>query len=162
MSILDSATQLAVAFAPTSTGTATVPNYIDAQAPGTPTAQSEDWGMGNDWIWFTQVNATFTSGGSATLAIQLIGNATDPTFASGNVTIVNATPAVPVATLVKGFEGASYGGWKIKYPRGSKVRYITMQTVIATAAMTAGSLNSWLTNDDMQDIQSSAAGYTVL
>lgn len=162
MAVTDSSTQLAVAYAPTSTGTAAAPNYIDLQAPGTPTAQAGDWGMGNDWIWWTQVNVTFTSGGSATLQLQLQGNPTDTTFSSGNLVVIGPTTAVPVATLVKGYEGAAYGGWKYKYPRGSVVRYVRLQSIIATAAMTAGSINSWLTNDDMQDIQSSAAGYTVL
>lgn len=163
--ILDSSTMIAglnAPFAPTATGTTSAPDYADLQTPGLPVSQALDFGMGNDWIWYTVVNTTFTSGGSATLALVLQGNPTDATFTSGNLTIVAATPAVPVATLVKGFEGASYGGWKIKYPRGTKVRYVRMQVVIATATMTAGDLKSWLTNDDMQDVVSTAAAYTVV
>lgn len=160
--ILDNAAQLANAYAPTSTGTASAPNYMDLQPPGLPVSQAVDGGMGQDWVWYTVVNVAFTTSAAGTLAIQLQGNATDPTFGSGNVIVDGPTQTVPAATLLKGFEGVGYGGWKRKYPRGSLVRYIRLQSIITTGAMTAGSLNSWLTDDAMADNQTYAAGYSVI
>lgn len=143
---LDAAGQLCSQYAPTSTGTAYNTNIIDLQAPGNPASAVVDGGVGEPWVWFTQVNTTFTSGGSATLGIVLQGNATDSTFGSGNVTVAQSlSQVIPVATLVKGFYGnTTYGTWRIPYPMDSLVRFLRFGSVIATAAMTAGSLDSWL------------------
>ena len=43
--ILDNAAQLANAYAPTSTGTAAAPNYMDLQPPGLPSSQAVDGGI---------------------------------------------------------------------------------------------------------------------
>jgi hypothetical protein len=143
--ILDIQTQLATAYAPTSTGTTTPGPVVDLEAV-------VDLGMGNDVIFYLQQTVTATSGGSATVDFQLIGNATDPTFASNNFTIIDQG-AIALATLVAGYEQ------KIKYPRGFLIRYLKLAFVIGTAALTAGTWNAWLLNDAVQDIRAYPAGY---
>lgn len=151
--ILDANLQLAAAFSPTATGTTSAPNYIDLLA-------IQDAGMGNSLIWYVQTAAAATSGGAATLDFILQGNPSDPTFASGNVTVVDATQGVLTgfATYGLGFE------YKLKYPRGFNVRYLRIQAVIATAVLTGGTFNSWIIGDQdaVQDNRPYAAGYTVL
>jgi hypothetical protein len=145
--ILDISTQLATAFAPTLVAATPAPNYLDLLALA-------DAGMGADWIWYTNVKTLFTSAGAATLDLILQGNATDPTFAAGNVTVLDSG-VIALAALVKGYE------LKLKYPRGFNVRYLRVVATIGTAAMTAGAIDSWLTNDDMQDVRAYPAGYSV-
>jgi hypothetical protein len=145
--ILDISTRLANAFAPTLVAATAAADYLDLLA-------AADAGMGNDWVWYTNIGLTFTSGGAGTLDLTLQGNLTDPTFSSDNLTILDSG-VIALATLVRGYE------IKLKYPRGFNVRYLRVVATIATAAMTAGNLSSWLTNDDMQDVKAYPAGYQV-
>lgn len=156
MTILDAATQLASSYSPTLVTTNYPPFYLDTLAVA-------DWGPGMGWTWYTEIFAAFTSGGAGTLDLQLIGNKTDPTFTSGNI-IMRDTGVVALATLIRGYE------WRLKIDRdligttqaANSVRYITLRAIIGTAAMTAGTLNSWVTRDeDLQDNHAYPAGYTV-
>jgi hypothetical protein len=151
MTILDAQSQLASAFAPTAVGTQVNGNYFDAGA-------SEDLGKGNDILWYTRVGTSFTTGAGATVQFILQGNATDSTFASGNVTILQApmAAAVAAATLTAGTE------FKFKIPRGVPLRYYRLGVVIGTGVLTAGAVDSWIAIDDMQDNISYPAAYTVL
>jgi hypothetical protein len=154
MAILDANTQLATAYSPT-TGTQQPAFYLDTLALG-------DWGMGQDWIWYVQIATTFTGGTSLQLTLQ--GNATDPTFASGNVTLRD-TGAIAEASLLAGSE------LRLKIDRASifnnavlttnNYRYIRLNAV-SVGTHGAGVLNSWLTLDAVQDNRPYPSGYTVL
>ena len=155
--ILDVLNQFASAFAPTGTGTNFSTYYIDRQI-------GMDDGKGSDLIFYVRVGTTCTTGGgSATVDFRLYGNPTDPTFSSGNVLITSTGP-IAFASLVSGFEPA-----KLKFPRTipqettwatGPLRYLVMDVHIATAALTAGAFDAWLTPDDPQDNMSYPRNYT--
>ena len=157
--ILDSDLILASGFAPTATGT-TYPAYTLDQG------FAADWGMGTDWALFVTTVASFSTGSSPTLQIQLQGNATDATFATGtNYTILD-TGAVASATGTNPMIAAAWqAGYqvKLKYPRGFIVRYLRLVSVVGTAAFTSGSFSAWVNIDNFQDNQTWAkTNYTVL
>ncbi len=152
--ILDSATQLLNAYAPTDHSTGGGVNwnntYIDMLA-------KQNVGAGNTLIWFGTVVATAT-GATATVLHKLEGNATDPTFASGNVLLAMyplSGTGTAVASVVAGLQ------WSQKISRNTSIRYIRHTVTIGTADLTAGSFSSWITNDDMQDNAPYPAGYSV-
>lgn len=163
--ILDSALILATAYAPTAIGTtyATLANAATSMDLGS----LQDWGMGNDWILYIQVNSSFSTAGSPTLQLILQGNDTDPSFASGTTSTVLDTGAITSQTTGGTPERAA--NWqsgfekKLKYPRGFNVRYLRLQVIVGTAAFTGGSFNAWLNSDNVQDnITLPKNGYTVL
>lgn len=145
--------QVMRSYAPTSTGT-TLQNYIDLKVP-------MEEGAGADVFMYVNVAATATSGGSATVQFKAVGNLSDPTFASGNITLA-ISDAIAVASLVAGYQ------IKIPIKRQDMVslqskttfgRYITIQVIIGTAALTAGTFNGWFSPGPMQDNLSYPAGY---
>lgn len=152
--------QMMSAYAPTSTGTTNTPTtgpYLDR------TVAMED-GAGEPLFFYGEVATTATSGGSATVQFLLLGNPSDPTFASGNVTVYDSG-AIAVATLAAGYQFArapiprrQAGGLETT---GLLLRYYQTRVVIATAALTAGAFNSWLTTKPLQDNLSYARNYTV-
>lgn len=148
--ILDSKGQLAVAFAPTTPhdGTILFPTtYYDALTP-------LDMGAGETVGFYIQVGTTCT-GATNTTTFYLIGNLTDPTFASNNLKLF-ISDAIPVATLVKGYQ------IQAKVRPGIVARYFTLGVSLATADLGAGAFNSWLLNDDFQTAKTSyPAGYSV-
>lgn len=156
MPLLDVTNQLLSSYAPTSTGT-TIEDYMDLLA-------KEEFAAGNPVDCLFQVAATATSGGSATVQFKIIGNATDPTFASGNIVLFDSG-AIAVATLVAGYQ---IRGTCKRQDIGSQqatstfARYIAASVTIATAALTAGTFNAWvLPSEGIQDNLSYPAGYTV-
>ena len=91
-----------------------------------------------------QVTTAVTSGGSATVAFQLVSDAQSPLAADGSETLHFATAAIPKATLVAGYELV------IPVPlEGSNTyeRYLGLQQSVGTAALTAGAINAFLTFD---------------
>jgi hypothetical protein len=149
MTITDAATQLATAYAPTAVATNVNGTYVDV-------VTSNDLGKGADILWYTQVVAAATTSAGATVQFKLQGNPSDPTFASGTVDIELAPlTAIAAASLTAGTE------YKVKIRRGSPYRYYRIAVVIGTGVLTAGTFNSWLTIDDMQDNVSYPAGYTI-
>lgn len=154
--ILDLTDQVLVSYSPTSTGS-TIQNYIDRLA------KMED-GNGADLYGYIQVAATATSGGSATVQFKVIGNATDPTFASGNKTLADSG-AIAVATLVAGWQiplKINHQQMPSLEPTTSFYRYVTIQVTIGTAALTAGTFNGWIATLAPQDNLSYPSGYTAL
>ncbi len=151
--ILDSATQLLNAYAPTTSGAAQWNNtYIDMLA-------KQNVGAGNTLIWFGTVTTAGTSAGStATVLHKLEGHPTDPTFASANILLaqwpLSGTGAV-VTTLTAGTQ------FSVKISRNTAVRYIRHTVTIGVQDLTAGAFSSWITNDDMQDNAPYPAGYSV-
>lgn len=123
-----------------------------------------DDGAGADIIFHVQiVLGMLASGGAAEIDFQLIGNATDNTFASGNVVLASTGP-IGKATLVLGY----HFDLKVKrldspglLLKTSFLRYLTTQAVVTTHDITTGTYNSWITNDGVQDNFTYPAGYTV-
>ncbi len=150
--ILDSATQLLSAYAPTTNTTPQWNNtYIDMLA-------KQNVGAGNTLIWFGTVTTTATSNSSATVLHKLEGHATDPTFASGNVLLAQwplSGTGTAVASVVAGLQ------FSVKISRNTAIRYIRETITIGVGDLTAGAFSSWITNDDMQDNQPYPAGYSV-
>lgn len=80
-----------------------------------------------------QVTTTFTSGGSATLQAQLV--MADNAALSTNLVVLESSDVIALATLAAGYQ-FRFGS----LPPGITKRYLGMQYVIGTAAMTAGNI----------------------
>lgn len=154
--ILDLTDQVMSSYAPTSTGT-TLQSYIDRIA-------AMENAAGYAISVYIQVAASVTSGGAGTVQFQAIGNASDPTFASGNVVLFDSG-IIAKTTLVAGYQirgtikRANAGSVE---PTTSFLRYLTITSTIATAALTAGTFNAWFKEgESQQDNLTYPAGYTV-
>lgn len=144
-------------YAPTTVGTHTnTAPYIDRMV-------LMDDGTGADVTFIVYVSTTATSNGSATVQFKLLGNATDITFASGNVVLADSG-AIAVATLVAGYRFVAKiprQNFASVEPTTAYYRYLALSVVIGTADLTAGAFNAWISNDGIQDNNSYKAGYTV-
>lgn len=89
-----------------------------------------------------QVDTTATSGGSATGQFHLASDAGAAIATDGSATYHFSTSAIPVATLVAGYQVCA-----VQLPRGTYERYLGILQTTATAAFTAGKVNAFLTND---------------
>lgn len=110
---------------------------------------SMDDGLGMVLDFYVDVTTAATSGGAATVDFQLLGNATDPTFASGNVVVADSG-VIPFATLVLGYQiclKLSQQAYAEFQTTGTQPRYYALNMQIAGAALTAGAVNAWLTMD---------------
>jgi len=128
--IRDNALTYSLTQAVTAVGSTDSTNAIDQLAPG-----DAYTGLFLDM----QVVQAFTSGGSATLTVNLITDSSSA-FATAPATYTLAT-AIPVASLTAGtvlFKG--------QLPQGMK-RYRKLVYVIGTAVMTAGTITSFETPD---------------
>lgn len=140
-------------------------NVIDSGPLGgqnTPTSNAgRDWGVGYPaWLYLLFVAAP-TSGGGATIDIQLVSSAaaalTSPNvmldLTGGAVAFGNAKfaagSAIRVAMPRSGIGGTT--GW---------LRFVGINFIVATAALTGGTVNAFLSRD-IQDNLLYAAGYTV-
>lgn len=117
-------------------------NSVDLGAAGTtPTGASiiYDIGRSNEVKVFAQVTTAVTSGGSATVQVQLIHS--DNADLSSPTVLVE-TAAIAVASLVAGYQ------FRLGVvPVGVSKRYLGMQYVIATATTTAGKITSGIVLD---------------
>lgn len=106
-------------------------------------AANKDPGAGQPLYLVITVDTAFTSGDSATVQFQLVSDSQDPPAADGTETIHIETQDFPVATLVQGYT--------IVHPLPSGdldyERYIGIQAIVGTAALTAGKINAFLTMD---------------
>jgi hypothetical protein len=84
-------------------------------------------------VLFAQVTTAFTSGGAATMSITV---QQDNDEAFGSPLTVGVTDAIPVASLVAGYEFESISLAKITE------RYVRCTYTIATAVMTAGRITT--------------------
>lgn len=116
-------------------------DVVDLWANLPATGQNRDIGLGEELFFVATVDTTATSGGAATLVLNLI---TDDNSAMASPAIVYSTAAIPVATLVAGYricavalpiEGVAYE------------RYLGISQTTGTAAFTAGKINAFLTKD---------------
>lgn len=156
MPLLDLTNQLMTSYAPT-TVAVHFQDYIDLLA-------KTEYAAGEPVDCLISIAAAVTSGGSATVQFQLIGNATDPTFASGNVILADSG-AIAKAALVAGYQirmTAKRQNMISLQPTSTFVQYVTILVTIGTAALTAGTFNGWVApSESPQDNLSYPAGYTV-
>lgn len=163
--LLDNLTQIATSYAPTALGS----NICTQGIVDRITAMDD--GAGQDILFTVYVATSVTSAGSATVEFQLLGNATDPTFASSNVVLVDTGSAgIPKATLVAGYRAVSaviprgaFKGYEssILGQAGAPCRYLTLNVIIGTAVLTAGAFNAYLTNNAGIDNIAYKSGFTV-
>lgn len=105
-------------------------------------AEARDIGNGQTLYLVIQVETTVTSGGSATVDFKLASDAQAAIATDGSATVHLTSGPVPVASLV--------AGYKLIYtlPMGVDYeRYLGILTDTATAALTAGKINAFLTLD---------------
>lgn len=156
--IADNALQVANVYAPTAFGaTLNFQSYVDRLV-------AQDDGAGMDVTAYGLISTAVTSAGAATVQFQVLGNATDPTFAAGNVVLLD-TGVIAKATLALGYQFL-----RAKLPRipllstlettPSFLRYLTVVAIIGTANLTAGAWNIWFGYGPLQDNLSYAAGYS--
>ena len=101
-----------------------------------------DLGAGEDLYCVTKVATTAPPGGSATGAFELASDAQAAIAADGSATTHFLTDAIPVATLVAGYQVAAF-----RIPAGTYERYLGILQTTATAAFTAGAIDAFLTKD---------------
>lgn len=95
-------------------------------------------GQGKEQEILVQIDETFTSGGAATLQVQLIS---DDDAAMGTPTVIQETPVLALAALTAGKQ------FSIAIPPGITERYLCLQYVIAGATTTAGTVTAGLLMD---------------
>lgn len=147
------------------TGTTALGNVIDSGPLGGQNTPSQnagrDFGMGYpSWLVVLFVAAP-TSGGGATIDIQLVSSAA-PALTSPNV-MVDLTGGAVAFGNAKFAAGARLA---VELPRAGVggttgwLRYIGINFIVATAALTGGTVNAFLTRD-LQDNTTYVAGYLV-
>ena len=131
--LIDSQNQFSAAQAVTSTGATASSNIVDLGV-----ARDIGGAVTDHLALLCEVVTPFTSGGSATLQVQFQTAPDNGSGAPGSWTTLVQSDAVPVASLVRGYKflpGAVPGGTQ---------RFIRLNYVVGTAAMTAGALTAGL------------------
>jgi hypothetical protein len=103
--------------------------------PGLGGSPNSDPGK-SDIEFIAQIVQTFTSGGAATLQVNLV--MADDAALTTNLVVLESTPVLALATLVAGYQFRL--GHQL--PVGITKRYIGLQYIIGTAAMTAGKVTA--------------------
>jgi hypothetical protein len=119
-------------------GNALIGDVIDLKSPTTnpnTTVSLE----GSDVYLVIQVDTTFV-GATSTTKFELCSDSTADLATSKTVHF--ATDAIPVASLVAGYLVAC-----VKLPHGAYERYLGLWQTVATANVTAGKINAFLTSD---------------
>lgn len=102
-----------------------------------------DLGNGRPLFLVISIDTAVTSAGAATVQFQLVSDAQDPIAADGSASLHWQSAAIPKATLVAGYQ--------IVVPLPLRLpdyeRFLGVNTVIGTAALTAGKANAFLTAD---------------
>jgi hypothetical protein len=94
---------------------------------------------GSEMYLVIQVDTTFV-GATSTTKFELASDSTADLATSK--TVHYATPAIPVASLVAGYLVCC-----VELPSGSYERYLGIWETVATANVTAGKINAFLTSD---------------
>ena len=118
---------------PTSTGSTASTNIVDLGV-----ARDIGGAVTDQLMLLCEVAAAFTSGGSATLQVQFQTAPDNGSGAPGTWVTLSQSDAVPVASLVQGYKFLPG-----EVP-GPTQRFIRLNYVVGTAAMTAGTLKSAL------------------
>lgn len=126
----------ATALSTAATGRALVGDVIDLG--GT----ADDIGNGGPVYLVIQIDTAVTSAGSATVSFELASDASASIATDGSATVHFATAAIPKATLVAGYMAAA-----VVLPMGTYERYLGILANVGTAALTAGKVNAFLTDD---------------
>jgi hypothetical protein len=119
-------------------GNALSTNVIDLGVAGTPVlggSLASDIGRGLSPELYAQVVTTVTSGGAATLQVQLI-NADSADLAT-NPVILTQTDVLALATLAAGYQ-FRFG----TVPPGVTKRYLGLKYIVGTATTTAGNVTA--------------------
>jgi hypothetical protein len=137
--ILDEKTEFAdaTALSTVGTGIANFGDVIDSSV-------ARDLGTGETLYLVIQVTTAVTSGGAATVAFQVVSDATGTIATDGSATVHAVTEDIGKATLVAGYTRI------IPLPpegSNSYERYLAVQQNVGTAALTAGAVNAFLTLD---------------
>lgn len=136
MGMLDQNTKYATAQAVTTVGDTASTNVYDAG-----NAASSDIGLADELWLSVGVNTAATSGGSATLTPVLQHSDDNASFSDALV-----GPTVAVADLTAGKTL-----WQTKLPTGLK-RYTRVGWRVATAALTAGKFDAYLSLDVQRNV----------
>lgn len=137
--ILDDSTTFCAATAASTAGTTTGLAYGSVKDLESAPNTTRDLGAGKPVYLVIQVRTAFTSGGSATVDLQLRSAAAAALTSSP--TTHYSTGAIAVASLTTAFRRV------IKLPSENYQRFLGIVQVIATAALTAGAIDAFLTND---------------
>lgn len=117
-------------------------NTIDLGATGATATQgspSSDIGRARGIDVLAQITETFTSGGAATLQVQLVS--ADNAALSSNLTVLSETPAYALAALTAGKQ------FPLRFAPPVTQRYIGARFVIGAATTTAGKCSVGLVLD---------------
>lgn len=108
-------------------------------SPGGYGTIARDAAKGEVLNFFVQVDETFTSGGAATLTVELIMS---PNSDLSGYTVLHTTPAIALATLVAGYL------IRIAVPKaGLTARYLGVRYTIGAATTTAGTCTAGIAVD---------------
>jgi hypothetical protein len=118
---------------PTGTGSTASTNIIDLGV-----ARDIGGAVTDQLMLLCEVVTAFTSGGSATLQVQFQTAPDNGSGAPGSWVTLSQSDAVPVASLVQGYKFLPG-----ELPGGTQ-RFIRLNYVVGTAAMTGGTLKSAL------------------
>lgn len=126
------------------TVTAISTNVLDLRNAAAPALVDE--GMSGPETWLViHVPTAFTAAGAATMTITV---ESDSTANLATAPVVHFTsPAIPVASLVAG-----YNAVKVQLPSADYKRYLGIRYTIATGPMTAGAINAFLTPDLQRNV----------
>lgn len=136
--ILDERTEFAdAATITTSTGRSAFGDVIDSSV-------ARDLGNGRQLAVIFQITTAVTSGGATTITFEFVSDAAEPPAADGTETLHAASADIAKASLVAGYEIPLMVG-----PEGSLAfeRYLGVQTVVSTTALSTGAANAFLVLD---------------
>lgn len=156
---------------PTAIATTALTNVIDSGPLGGPNTvapvvnQGRDWGMGIPMWLYVLITTAPTSGGAATIDLQLVSSAAN-TLTSPNV-MLDLTSG---AAAFNGGKFAAGSAFRYMLPRSGPyvptinpngwLRYIGINVIVATAVLTGGAIVAFLTRD-IQDNVLYQAGFTL-
>jgi hypothetical protein len=134
--ILDTNLQFANDLAlPTSTGTANIGSVVDMNENGR-------FGDGKTSYLCIQVSEAVTSGGSAQVRFQLVSSDNETIETNGDQNTHITSGEISKADLTVGHQVV------IPIPGGEDFgRYVGVQSIVGTAALTAGKVNAFVTLD---------------
>lgn len=138
--ILDKRTEFcdATSLDTTGTGRDLIGSQIDLDV-------ARDIGLGSADLWFVvQVDTAVTSVGSATVSFELASDASAAIATDGTASVHFASAAIAVATLVAGYTAVCT---RLPSQGVAYERYLGVLQNTATAALTAGKVNAFLTLD---------------
>jgi hypothetical protein len=118
---------------PTGTGSTASTNIVDLGV-----ARDIGGAVTDRLMLLAQVTTAFTSGGSATMAVQFQTAPDNGSGAPGAWATLAQSDAIPVASLVQGYKFLPG-----ELPGGTQ-RFVRLNYVIATAAMTGGVIKAGL------------------